>query len=232
MSSEALKNSRHEQLPLELVYGEASGRDDLLVSASLAPAVGLIDSWPAWRAPVAVIVGPPGSGKSHLANIWKSASSARDVAAELSAGATVPAGRNPYLFEDADRTPFDDTALFHLINTVRQHAGSLLMTARDLPALWPVKLPDLKSRLAAATVVEIGVPDDALLSQVIVKLFSDRQLEVDDRVVAYIINRMERSLDVAGDVVDAIDKLALARGRRITRALASEVLNARDGASL
>ena len=89
---------------------------------------------------------------------------------------------------------------------------------------WPVELPDLRSRLKAATVVEIGEPDDELISQVIVKLFADRQLFVDEKLVAYIVARMERSLEAAQTLVERLDRLALARGSRITRTLAQEVL--------
>jgi chromosomal replication initiation ATPase DnaA len=128
------------------------------------------------------------------------------------------------LIEDADRNGFDDRTLFHIINNVRQHGHTLLITSRLWPMSWPVELADLRSRLKAATVVEIGEPDDELLSQVIVKLFSDRQLFVEDRLVAYMVARMERSLEAAQTLVERLDRLALARGSRITRTLAQEVL--------
>lgn len=216
------------QLPLELGYGQASSRDDLLISASVAPAVELIDRWPDWLAPVVLLVGPPGAGKSHISGVWKSLSNAGDVSSAMRSGATSEHQGTAFLFEDADREAFDETALFHLINHVRQNNGTLLITARSLPGQWGVSLADLKSRLAAATVVEIGAPDDELLEQLVFKLFADRQLDVDDRVVRYIVTRMERSLEAARGIVEAIDKLALARGRRITRALAAEVLQQHD----
>nr|WP_272210191.1 DnaA regulatory inactivator HdaA [Marinicella sp. W31]MDC2876056.1 DnaA regulatory inactivator HdaA [Marinicella sp. W31] len=218
------------QLPLALSHDSAAGREHLLVSASIAPAVDLVDCWPHWRAPVVILSGPPGSGKSHLATIWKGVSTARDVTDSLRMGRSVPYRQGAFLFEDADRAEFDETGLFHLINTVRQYGGSLLITARSAPGLWNVALADLRSRLQAATLVEIGAPDDELLRQIIFKLFSDRQLEVDQRVVAYLVSRMERSLDAACQIVDQIDRFALARGRRITRALAAEVLSERENA--
>ncbi|AYM80697.1 MULTISPECIES: DnaA regulatory inactivator HdaA [Agrobacterium] len=222
--------SKAEQLPLAFSHQSASGRDDLLVSASLAAAVSLIDEWPNWRSPVVVLAGPPGSGKSHLANIWKNISDARDIHPEAGADAARAAETGPVLFEDADRRGFDETELFHVINSVRQHGTTLLMTSRQWPAAWPVTLPDLRSRLKAVTVVETGEPDEGLLAQVLVKLFADRQLYMDDKLIGYIVNRMERSLDTAQTIVDRIDRLALARGTRITRPLVAEVLNAMDNA--
>ncbi len=215
-----------EQLPLVFSHQSALGRDDLLVSAPLEAAVSLVDEWPNWPSPVVVLAGPPGSGKSHLANIWKNISGAQEIYPKTGADVARLAQTGPVLFEDADRRRFDDTELFHVINSVRQHGTALLVTSRLWPAAWQVTLPDLRSRLKAATVVEIGEPDEALLGQVLMKLFADRQLYMDDKLIAYIVNRMERSLDTAQTIVDRIDRLALSRATRITRPLVAEVLNA------
>jgi len=213
-----------EQLPLAFGHDPATGRDDLLLAKPVDAAVAMIDAWPHWPAPVVVIAGPVGSGKSHLAAIWREKAGAALVSVRPGEGAEAAAERGPVLIEDADRAGFDDRTLFHVINNVRQHGHTLLMTSRLWPMSWPVELADLRSRLKAATVVEIGEPDDELLSQVIVKLFADRQLFVDEKLVAYIVARMERSLEAAQTLVDRLDRLALSRGSRITRALAQEVL--------
>lgn len=214
-----------EQLPLAFSHDPASGREDLLVAPPLDAAVRMLDVWPDWPSPVAVLVGPPGCGKSHLANIWRQKSRAADIHPLAGSDAQQLAASGHVLFEDADRRGFDEATLFHVINSVRQHGTTMLMTARTWPSAWPVSLPDLKSRLKAVTIVDIGEPDEALLSQIMVKLFADRQLYMDDKLVAYIVNRMERSLDVAGTIVDRLDRLALSRRTRITRALVAEVLN-------
>ncbi|PDT17530.1 hypothetical protein CO670_07280 [Rhizobium sp. J15] len=220
-----LKRKAAEQLSLLFSHDAASGRDDLLISERLAAAVSIVDAWPEWPSPVVVLAGPVGSGKSHLARIWSELSGAVSIHPELGSDAAVAAAAGPVLFEDADRQGFDDNALFHVINSVRENGTSLLITSRLWPMSWPVQLPDLRSRLKAATVVEIGEPDEALLSQVIVKLFADRQLYIDDKLVLYIVNRMERSLNAAQTIVDRLDRLALSRGTKITRSLAAEVLN-------
>lgn len=214
-----------EQLPLAFTHDAASGRDDLLVADPLSAAVKIVDSWPHWPSPVVILAGPVGSGKSHLASIWCEKSGAVPIHPQIGADAAVIAANGPVIFEDVDRLGFDDTELFHVINSVRENGTGLLMTSRLWPMSWPVTLPDLRSRLKAATVVEIGEPDEELLSQVIVKLFADRQLYIDDKLVLYIVNRMERSLNAAQLIVDRLDRLALGRGTRITRILAAEVLN-------
>lgn len=215
-----------EQLPLEFRHEAATGRDDLVVSDPVSAAASIIDRWPAWPSPVVIITGPEGSGKSHLAEVWTRKSAAVRVRAVVGSDAVERASEGAVLVEDVDREGFDETQLFHLINAVRSAGTSLLITARSWPMAWGVTLPDLASRLKAATVVEIGPPDDLLLGQILVKLFADRQLLADDRVIAFIVPRMERSLAAAQAIVERLDRLALARGTRISRALASEVLGA------
>ncbi|WP_413709211.1 DnaA regulatory inactivator HdaA [Rhizobium sp. Rhizsp82] len=219
------KRKAGEQLPLVFTHDAATGRDDLLISDRLSAAVTIVDAWPQWPSPVVILAGPVGSGKSHLASIWKEHSGAQSIHPKSGSNAAVAAAAGPVLFEDVDREGFDDTALFHVINSVRENGHSLMMTSRLWPMSWPVELPDLRSRLKAATVVEIGEPDEELLSQVIVKLFSDRQLNIDDKLVFYIVNRMERSLNAAQTIVERLDRLAWSRGTKITRAMAAEVLN-------
>ncbi|MDP2121837.1 MAG: DnaA regulatory inactivator HdaA [Hoeflea sp.] len=213
------------QLPLAFDHDPASGRDDLIVSDRLSAAVAIVDRWPDWPSPVVILAGPTGSGKSHLAGIWAARVGARRVNLEAADPMLLEtAGLGPILIEDIDRTEFDQTALFHLINAVREHNSALLITTRLWPAGWNVTLPDLVSRLKAATVVEIAEPDEELLAQVLVKLFADRQVVVDDRIILFLVARMERSLAAARAIVTRIDQLALARGSKITRALAAEVI--------
>ncbi|NLS03089.1 hypothetical protein HGP14_06840 [Rhizobium sp. P32RR-XVIII] len=220
-----VKRSAGEQLPLVFSHDAASSRDDLLISDRLSAAVTIVDAWPQWPSPVVILAGPVGSGKTHLATIWEERSGAERIHPKSGSDAALAAANGPVLFEDVDRLGFDDTELFHVINSVRENGNSLLMTSRLWPMSWPVQLPDLRSRLKAATTVEIGEPDEELLSQVIVKLFSDRQLNIDDKLVLYIVNRMERSLNAAQTIVERLDRLAWSRGTKITRAMAAEVLN-------
>jgi len=182
------------------------------------------------RAParLVAVLGPTNTGKTHLAAAWQEMTGAASLlVAGIGAEALDWAERGPILVDDADRTPIDETGLFHLINAVRSSGTHLLMTAATRPVNWPIELPDLASRLRAAAIVEIGEPDDLLLAGVLTKLFADRQVEVDPAVIQYVVKRMERSLESANAVVERLDEAALARKSRITRALAAEVLGER-----
>jgi len=218
------------QLPLDLPHDAALGREDYLVGKSNQAAFELLERWPDWPSPVIILAGPVGSGKTHLVEAFRDETGAaviqaRDLAeAGVSALVTAPA----CVVEDAHRG-VNNTALFHLLNAARQAGKTILITSRTWPASWKISLPDLLSRLRAATPVEVLEPDDDLLRRVLVKLFADRQIAVDIGVVDYLVVRMERSLEVALRAVDAIDREALAGRVKITKPLAGRVLETVTG---
>jgi chromosomal replication initiation ATPase DnaA len=212
------------QLPLELGHRAALGRDDFLVSESNRDAVAWIDLWPGWPGPGLVVFGPPASGKSHLAEVWRARSDAiRLDRTALTAGAID--GFGAAVIEDADQG-VDETALFHLYNIVAERRGSLLLTAAAAPARWHLRLADLRSRLAALPAVAIAAPDDALMQAVLVKLFADRQLRVDPELVAYLALRLDRSFAAAASAVAMLDRAALAARRPLTIPFARDTLRA------
>ncbi|MCG7503839.1 DnaA regulatory inactivator HdaA [Mesorhizobium retamae] len=219
---------RPRQLPLDLGHGTAYSRDDLVVSASNSQAAALVDRWPDWPAPVVVLAGPAGSGKTHLAEIWRQAANAVVVDAGKIAQSVAAFDGRPVLIDDIDGEAFDQQGLFHLINSVRGAGSHLLLTARRFPSAWGATLPDLVSRLKAAATVEIHEPDDVLLASVITKLFADRQVEVEPHVVQYLVRRIERSLAAAMRVVERLDRMALEQKARITRAMAADAVSAMD----
>ncbi|EFO29655.1 ATP/GTP-binding protein [Roseibium sp. TrichSKD4] len=218
------------QLPLDLPYEAALGRDDYLVGRSNQAAYELLESWPNWPSPVVILAGPVGAGKTHLVEALRADSGAAVVAAPKLEEASVPdlVAAGSVVVEDAHQG-VNETALFHLLNAARQAGVLVLITSRTWPATWSIQLPDLLSRLRAATPVEILEPDDDLLRQVLLKLFSDRQLAVDFAVIDYLVVRMERSLEVAINAVDAIDREALAGRVKITKQLAGKVLDRVQG---
>jgi len=216
------------QLVLDLAHRQALGEEDFLVSRSNAAAVELIDAWPQWPHPAAVVVGPQGSGKSHLANVWRLRSSGHLVPASELADAVVAAlsERSALVVEDLDRGIADERALFHLLNRARESSVFVLLTSRQAPGDMLFRIPDLRSRLRALPVVELQPPDETLLKAVLVKLFCDRQLNVEPAVIDYLSVRMERSMEAASRVVATVDRLALAMHRKVTRPLAAEALAA------
>lgn len=217
------------QLPFDLGHVAGYSRDDLIVSPANRQALDFMDQWPEWPSPLALLAGPSGAGKSHIAAIWQEVSGAQSVPANRIAQAVakfddVP----PVLIDDADAADLDEAGLFHLINTARATGSTILLTARRFPAAWGVKLPDLASRLKTAAIIEIQEPDDLLLAGVMTKLFADRQVEVDQQVIQFIVRRIERSLSTAIRIVERLDMVALEQKTRITRVMAAETISALD----
>ncbi len=214
------------QLTFDLPHRAALGAEDFLVSDCNRAAVKLIDAWPQWSDQVQLLIGPPASGKTHLARVWQALSGARalspgklrmDFVDGMEAG-------TPLVVEDADRTAYEEKALFHLVNLARENRLFVLLTARCAPIRWRLLLPDLLSRLNAVPAVEIGPPDEALIRTVMLKHFADRQLDIDPKVLTYLSLHVDRSLAAAAAAVAAIDRAALATRRKISRQLVSEVL--------
>lgn len=214
------------QLTLELAASPGFDRDDFLVSASNERAFAMIDLWPDWPDQALLILGPSGAGKSHLGAIWAARAKAGVVSAASLAVADIGAlaAKGPLLVEDLEAIGDAEAHLFHLVNLMRERGAALVLTARKPPDAWGLRTADLLSRLRLAPCVEIGPPDEALMRAVLVKHFIDRQLVVDAGFVEYAALRLDRSLEAARSFIDALDREALSRQSRITRALASDVL--------
>ncbi len=213
---------------LDLGHRPAFGREDFLVATCNEEAVRWLDRWPHWPTQGLALYGPPGCGKSHLAEVWR----ARSGAVRLTAGslggydpAAMPAAARGCVIEDiGGGEALEERALLHLYNLAGEFGGHILFTGVTPPAHWRIALPDLMSRLRAMPAVALRPPDDALLGAVLVKLFADRQLRVGPDVIAFVLARMERSFAGARALAAALDGAALAERRRITVPLARRVL--------
>ncbi|MGH1456642.1 MAG: HdaA/DnaA family protein [Alphaproteobacteria bacterium] len=219
------------QIPLDLGARSAFGSTDFHIGKSNADAVGWLERWPNWPAPVLILQGSPASGKSHLAAVWQDMAKAVAIKPEelenTSAedlfnrgNALILDGLDPWL---GDRTA--ETTLFHLYNMLKEEQKTMMITMRMPPSQAEFVIPDLASRFRAAPSVCIHAPDDMLLASVLIKLFSDRQLSVSNDVISYLLPRMERSFAAARDVVERADKMALSEKRGISVPLMRKVLS-------
>jgi len=211
---------------LALPHAESVTRDNFLEGPANEAGLALIDAWPDWPNRIMLLVGPEGSGKSHLAAIWAEQAGARSTSARALTAAAVPGALSTgaLVVEDLKSSGFDERALFHLLNLAREDEACILITARVPPAALEIELRDLRSRLRAVPTVSLLPPDDQLLRALIVKFCADRQLAVDESVVSYLVTRIERSFAAARRAVELLDSEALRQRRPVTRALAAELL--------
>jgi chromosomal replication initiation ATPase DnaA len=212
------------QLLLDLAQRPALGAEDFLVSASNQAAADMVDRWPDWPLASVVVVAPARAGKTHLANVWRLKSGAARLEAAALSEDDVARANGALLVEDLHDGVANERVLFHLLNLVREHRLSMLLTSRVPPGELDVRLPDLRSRLRALPLISIARPDEGLLKAVLVKHFTDRQLAVEPHVISHLALHMEQSMQAAADVVAEIDRLAMASHRKVTRALAAEAL--------
>jgi chromosomal replication initiation ATPase DnaA len=214
------------QLPLDLPARSAMGAADFVTAPSNAAAMTLIEAWPHWPEPgrALAVHGPAECGKTHLGHVFQErAMAAGRAVLYLTAPRELPdLPPDPVIILDAPE--LDETDFFHLLNRLKNEGGDLLILAREAPARWPVKLPDLASRLKALPAVEVATPDDALLGAVLAKHFVDRQIAVAPEVIDYLLRQMERSFAAAAEIAARLDQAALAEGRAITVPLAKKTL--------
>lgn len=219
------------QYTLALPHAPSMDEADFVVTDSNRDAWAVATDAVAWPGPIMAIVGPEGSGKSHLAAVFAARHDAHVLDATLLG--TQPADA---MLQDARAAVLElpdamvqEEALAQFINAVRATDVRLLMSARQRLAHWPARRPDLASRLKAIPEVVLGAPDDALMQVLFAKALADRQLRVPEEVAAYVLKRLERSGRAVQQVVAAIDAAALRAKAPITVPLVRGVLGALMG---
>lgn len=221
------------QIPLDLPHSPSYQRADFLVTRCNAEAIGWIDRWPDWPAPALLVHGPVASGKTHLASLWAEQVGAKALPA-LHLGRkdqNITNLTHPLVIDRVDLAIGDieaETALFHLYNMAKEAGQTLLLTSCAPAQSLAFTLPDLASRLRAAPAVAILPPDEELLAALLVKLFSDRQLQVSADIINYAVLRMERSFAAARALVDTADRLALAERKGISLSIIRQALAFED----
>lgn len=214
-----------QQLALPLATRPAFGREDFFVAPSNASVLAAVEDWESWPSGTLAVVGAPGSGKTHLAQVFATLAGAQVVKGPALGDQQIDQiATGPLAIDGADLVG-DDTCLFHIYNLMAQNRQPLLLTAALAPARWPVTLPDLISRLGTVPVAEIAQPDDMLLTAVLAKHFADRGIAPPAPLIPYLVPRIERSLRAAAQIVETLDRLALSEGRAIGVRLAARVLD-------
>nr|WP_295113082.1 chromosomal replication initiator DnaA [uncultured Caulobacter sp.] len=225
------------QFRLPLTAAPTYAREDFAVSPGNSDAVARLDAWPDWSEGRLALVGPAGSGKTHLARAWAAQADAAviDATGPAEAALDLAALRGKaILVEDADRRgeALPDEALFHILNMAGVDGGTVLLTGRVAPLAWETCVPDLRSRLNALPVAAIEEPDDVVLEAVLRRAFAQRLLKPDPDLYPYLVSRLPRSAAEAIAAADLLDEEADQRRRELNKALAREVLGDFEGEEL
>ncbi|MCL2474412.1 MAG: DnaA/Hda family protein [Alphaproteobacteria bacterium] len=225
-----LDKEKKKQIPLELPFTDAMETDNFLMTECNQEAVQWIQKWSEWEHTGLVIIGSPGSGKTHLTKLWLELSKGKKLTKlELLEKSSMEITKDsPHIaIDDADIIANDIKAeekLFHLFNYLKEKQGSLLLTFKQEIPMIRFRLPDLSSRLLTLPVARLGYPDDVLLEALIIKQFHDRQISLDEGVLSYLITHAPRDAASVRSLIDKLDTESLTEQKKISIKLAKRVL--------
>jgi len=215
----------NDQLILKFPTYRAYKKEDFYVSSSNQEAYDFINSWPKWIKRIINIFGPSGSGKSHLASILKSKTSCLHINSnELNEKTFLEFKTKEVLIIENLDEKISEELLFSLWNIALQDNKYLLITSRKIISLYKFKLRDLISRVNSSLTIGIKLPSDDLISVILAKNFSDKQIRVEKNHIDYIIKRIDRSYEKISQFILTLDKYSLKKGSPFSLKLIKEVL--------
>ena len=217
--------SMSNQLILKFPSHQAYKKEDFYVSSSNQEAYDFINSWPKWIKRTVNIFGPSGSGKSHLASILKSKISSLQIEANnLNDETFFKFKTKEVLIIENLNDSVSENLLFSLWNVVLQDNKYLLITSTKPISSFKFKLRDLISRVTSSLIIGINLPSDDLISVILAKNFSDKQIKVEKKHIDYIIKRIDRSYEKISQFILTLDKYSLKKGSPFGLKLIKEVL--------
>ena len=215
----------NDQLILKFPSHQAYKREDFYVSPNNQEAYDFINSWPRWIKKIVNIFGPSGSGKSHLASILKNKTSCLQINSnELNEKIfTRYKTKETLIIENLDKK-ISEKLLFSLWNVALQDNKYLMTTSKKPISSYKFKLKDLESRVKSSLIIGINLPNDDLISVILAKNFSDKQIKVEKKHIDYIIKRIDRSYEKISQFIFTLDKYSLKKGSPFSLKLIKEVL--------
>ena len=204
------------QLLLKFNYKQNFNYDDFFVSKSNFFAFELIEKWPRWEKNILNIYGDKFSGKTHLANIFYNKNKGIKIYENQINNEIFKKFK---LYEniiiDDFKNETEEKLLYSLFNLVDTDNKYLLINSITPINEIKFNLNDLKSRSKNCLFAKIENPDDDLMFAIILKNFSDRQIQIDKKIIEFITKRIDRSYGKIGEFIYKIDELSLKKKKPI-----------------
>jgi chromosomal replication initiation ATPase DnaA len=199
--------------------------EDFFVSSSNFEAYKLIETWPKWPSRNINIYGPSGCGKSHLANILKKKINSFFInASDISNNSLALIKLKECLIIDNYENNIEENLLYTIINQTHQSNQYVIINSDQPISALEIKLEDLKSRLNSFSKIIIDLPTDDLIKVVLTKNFSDKQIQIDNKLIDFILKHINRSYEDIFNFIKKIDELSLSTGKSININLIKKVL--------
>ena len=215
-----------DQLVLQFPENHVYLKEDFYVSSSNQKAYDFINSWPKWIQQTVNIFGPPGSGKTHLASILKNKTSTLEIQSDdLNDKIFFEFKTKEILIIENLNEKISQNLLFSLYNAALQDNKYILITSIKPINSYKFELVDLKSRINSSVIIGINLPSDDLISVILTKNFSDRQIKIEKKHIDYIVKRIDRSYQKISQFILTLDKYSLKKGSPFSLKLIKEVLN-------
>jgi chromosomal replication initiation ATPase DnaA len=192
---------RQIALPLDELRG--TGSSSLIITDANATAFAGLGNASSWPGRCAILVGPARSGKTLMARYF--------------------AAQDNTVIDDADTS--GPQVLFNAWNRAQEEATPLLLISRWRPADWNIGLPDLRSRLGAALLLEVSAPDDEMVEQLLQKQLADRGAAISVDALSYVKRRVERSYAAIEAFARNANALAMAENAPVNLALVRKLLD-------
>ena len=213
------------QLLLNFKHKQNFNYNDFYVSKSNFFAFQLVDNWPKWEKNILNIYGEKFSGKTHLSNIFLSKNNGMKVE-EKNINNEIFKKLKLYenIIIDNYSNITDENLMYSIFNLVDQDNKYLIINSTKPINEIVFKLDDLKSRSKNCLFAKIDQPDDDLMFAIILKSFSDRQIQVDKKLIDFIIKRIDRSYGKIADFIYKVDELSLKKKKAIDLKIIKEIL--------
>ena len=215
----------NDQLIFKFPNQQAYKKEDFYVSSSNKEAYDFINSWPKWIKRIINVFGPTGSGKSHLASMLKNKTSCLWLdSSELNEKTFLKFKTKEALIVENLSEKISEKLLFTLWNIALQDNKYFLITSKKPINSYKFKMNDLISRVNSSLIIGISLPSDDLISVILAKNFSDKQIKIEKKHIDYIIKRIDRSYEKISQFILTLDKYSLKKGSPFSLKLIKEVL--------
>ena len=213
------------QLLLKFDLKQNYKNEDYYVNKSNFFAFSLIEKWPKWEKNILNIYGEKHCGKTHLSNIFKKKHKALKMQANEFNNESLKEFKifENLILDDFEET-IDEKLMYTLFNIADQDNKFILINSLVPISELNFKLEDFVSRTKNCIFAKIENPNDELMFAILLKNFSDRQINIEKKLIDFIIKHIDRSYGKIYEFIYKLDEISLKKKKSIDFKIIKEAL--------